>query len=91
LGYIIQEQQELLLIAPNPTTEKIKAIFFLEKNENIWFYIYDLQGKLLYNSDFEGKIGHNVSEFDLQSYPTGIYIFKLENSQKVEVKKFVKN
>ncbi|MBC7408536.1 MAG: T9SS type A sorting domain-containing protein [Arcicella sp.] len=75
---------------PNPTNGKIKVSFTLQKDENVWFNLYDSQGKNLQLSDYEGKKGRNVVEFDLQHYPTRAYFIDLQYNQKREIRKVMK-
>ena len=64
--------------------------FTLEKDENVWFNLYDTQGKNLQLNDFEGKKGRNEVEFDLQNYTSGAYFIDLQYNQKREVRKVMK-
>jgi pimeloyl-ACP methyl ester carboxylesterase len=84
------ENDNSLEVFPNPTNGKIKIGFTLLKDENVWFNLYDTQGKNLQLSDFEGKTGRNEVEFDLQNYPTGAYFIDLQYNQKREIRKIVK-
>jgi hypothetical protein len=85
-----EENSEVLLIYPNPTNGKVKVSFTLPKDENVWFNLYDTQGKNLQLNDFEGKSGRNIVEFDLQNYPSGAYFIDLQYNQKREVRKVMK-
>jgi hypothetical protein len=84
------EESELISIFPNPTNGKIKVNFTLQKDENVWFNLYDTQGKNLQLNDFEGKKGRNEVEFDLQNYSSGAYFIDLQYNQKREVRKVMK-
>lgn len=86
----LSEIEMNLEVYPNPTNSKIKVGFTLQKDENVWFNLYDTQGKNLQLSDYEGKSGHNVVEFDLQNYPAGAYFIDLQYNQKREIRKVMK-
>jgi len=75
---------------PNPTTGKTKIIFTVQKDENVWFNLYDTKGENLELSDYEGKTGYNVVEIDLRNYPSGAYFIDLQYNQKREIRKVVK-
>ena len=75
---------------PNPTTGKIKIVFSLSKDENVWFNLYDIQGKSLDLKDYEGKAGRNMMEYDLQNFPTGAYFINVQSSEKREILKVIK-
>ena len=79
-----------LEVFPNPTNGKIIVSFTLQKDENVWFNLYDTQGKNLQLNDFEGKTGRNEVEFDLQNYASGAYFIDLQYNQKREVRKVMK-
>ena len=85
-----EETDENISIYPNPTTGKIKIVFSLQKAENVWLNLYDVQGKSLDLRDFEGKTGRNEMEYDLQNYPSGAYFVDFQSSEKREVLKVMK-
>lgn len=85
-----EEVEESLTVYPNPTNSKIQVSFTLQKDENVWFNLYDTQGKNLQLSDYKGKAGLNVVEFDLQNYPSGAYFIDLQYNQKRGVQKVIK-
>ena len=86
----LEEIDESINVFPNPTNGKIKLSFTLEKDENVWFNLYDTQGKNLQLTDFKGKKGKNEIEFDLQNYSSGAYFIDLQYNQKREVRKVMK-
>ena len=86
----LSEIEMNLEVYPNPTNGKIKVGFTLQKDENVWFNLYDTQGKNLQLSDYEGKSGRNIVEFDLQNYPVGAYFIDLQYNQKREIRKVMK-
>lgn len=86
----LEETDQSLTVYPNPTNAKIKVDFTLQKDENVWFNLYDMQGKNLQLSDIEGKVGRNWVEFDLQNYPVGAYFIDFHYNQKREVRKITK-
>jgi pimeloyl-ACP methyl ester carboxylesterase len=84
------ESDEKITVYPNPTTGKIKIVFSLQKSENVWLNLYDVQGKSLDLRDFEGKIGRNEIEYDLQNYLSGAYFVNFQSSEKREILKITK-
>lgn len=84
------ETDDKVIVSPNPTTGKIKIIFSLQKTENVWLNLYDTQGRYLDLRNYEGKLGLNEIEFDLQNQPTGVYFVNLQSSQRNEIQKVVK-
>ena len=90
IAFGLDEMEGSLEVFPNPTNGKIKVSFTLLKDENVWFNLYDTQGKNLQLNDFEGKKGRNEVEFDLQNYPSGAYFIDLQYNQKREIRKVIK-
>ena len=87
---VFEEEEKPISIYPNPTTGKIKIVFALQKAENVWLNLYDVQGKSLDLRDFEGKLGRNEMEYDLQNYSSGAYFVNFQSSEKREVLKVMK-
>ena len=85
-----EETDNPISVFPNPTTGKIKIFFSLTKSDNVWLNLYDVQGKSLDLRDFEGKMGRNEMEYDLQNYPSGAYFVNFQSSEKREVLKVMK-
>jgi outer membrane protein assembly factor BamE (lipoprotein component of BamABCDE complex) len=77
---------EAIKVFPNPASE---TMFFELKNtplpmysgqvRNSTFELYDLVGKRLITQEFSGKI----FEFHRQSIPSGIYLFKISDGNKI--------
>ena len=86
----LNEAEENLMVFPNPTNGKIKVSFTLQKDENVWFNLYDTQGKNLQLNDFEGKKRRNEVELDLQNYSSGAYFIDFQYNQKRKVRKVIK-
>ena len=85
-----EETDDKITVYPNPTTGKIKIVFALQKAENVWLNLYDVQGKSLDLRDFEGKVGRNEMEYDLQNYSSGSYFVDFQSAGKHEVLKVIK-
>ena len=84
------ETDDKITVYPNPTTGKIKIVFSLQKAENVWLNLYDVQGKSLDLRDFEGKVGRNEMEYDLQNYSSGSYFVDFQSAEKREILKVMK-
>jgi hypothetical protein len=69
-------------IYPNPADDYL-SIGGL--NENADVAIFDLTGKLIYNSELCN------SQIDVSNFQSGIYMMKIETAKGVVTKKFVKN
>lgn len=87
---ILEYENENFEAYPNPTNGKVNVSFTLQTDESIWLNLYDSQGKSILITNFEGKVGHNVVEFDLQNHPSGTYFINIQGLEKREVKKVIK-
>lgn len=71
-----------MTLYPNPAQDFIK----LESFENAEISIYDSQGKLIQKiNSLDSKL------IDISSYPKGVYLIKIFDSNKFKTKKFFKN
>ena len=71
-----------MTLYPNPAQDFIK----LESFENAEISIYDSQGKLIQKIN---SLDSNL--IDISSYPRGVYLIKIFDSNKFKTKKFFKN
>jgi outer membrane protein assembly factor BamB len=69
-------------VYPNPA---INYLYIDGLNENADVAIYDLTGKLIYNSELPN------SQISVSNFHSGIYIMKIETINKIVIRKFVKN
>lgn len=74
-------------IYPNPSNDKITIDFasYLTKNK-LFFSIYNIHGQLL----LKQPLKQEKTEIDISNLAKGIYILRLNNNEKTEVVKFVK-
>ena len=80
--YVAESNEVALSIAPNPATTSI-TITVNEALDDAGLTLYDLQGRVCYNSKMHG-CRHEIPTNDL---PSGIYFVKVAGSQGVAVKK----
>jgi hypothetical protein len=74
-------------IYPNPATNTINLIFGKAVNDKIYINIYDIQGKLILNSNAE--LRNNATNFIITSLKSGMYFLKLNNSSFEAVRKLI--
>ncbi len=78
-----------LILAPNPTKDKLSVRFFLEKGAIAELTISDILGNMLLSAKALGY-GDNIEQtFDLSRHADGVYIFKLDTRERLEVKRFI--
>ncbi len=75
-------------ISPNPTAGEAWISFNLEKNKNVQWKLFDLQGKLLENNDL-GEMWAGMHRIKLPTFAKGMYLLQLKADETVDVKKLV--
>jgi M6 family metalloprotease-like protein len=65
---------------PNPAAEQTTIRFRLRSEGNVKIQIYDLSGRLIYENRDVGGESHNDHVWNLDGYPSGVYICRLEAS-----------
>jgi hypothetical protein len=80
---IISEENSFNSIYPNPFSENANIIFTLEKSQDIYLTIFDLQGRLL-RREYKGSFtpGNNQLVISRDNLAGGIYFYRLGDSQK---------
>ncbi|MEM8566611.1 MAG: T9SS type A sorting domain-containing protein [Bacteroidota bacterium] len=70
-----------LSVYPNPVINKeLKGVFRLENTESVTLNITNVQGKLVYTQQVEGKVGLNEFNVNLAQHKVGLYIVELQLS-----------
>jgi len=71
------ETENTLGVFPNPieTTSKIK--FNNKKSDTYTFYVYNLNGQIIYSQEGELTLGTNEITFNRANHPSGIYVYEL--------------
>lgn len=67
-----------LIVAPNPTSEKISYRFESEVGGAITTLLTDLTGRVLAQENFTVNIGTQTREFQVSHLPTGMYILQVQ-------------
>lgn len=86
-------EEDLLLIAstkvfPNPTSNKIQVRLELEDLSNLYYQIYDINGKFIQSK----KILDFTTEVQLSQLPTSVYFLKImRNNKLLKTFKLLKN
>ena len=79
-------------IYPNPT-ERTFTITISGINGSFDYLLVNLLGKIMLMGNANLKFGKYTNEFDLTSYPNGIYLLKVQNINNgfLKIKKIIKN
>ena len=89
---VMQQQLTLFPTYPNPATSEFTINYSLSKASNITIHIHDLQGRQLYWKNLGMQTaGDNQQGINVQNFPGGTYIYRVESdNMKLTGKVFVK-
>jgi len=80
-----------VMLYPNPATDQLQISFESVKTGNVQVEIIDAQGKVLQRQTLNCKNGNNHAIISLSQLSGGLYICRLQNYNKLETIKFIKN
>jgi hypothetical protein len=83
-------KEERFLVTPSPTNGTISVQLYPQPSNLKGIYIYSVTGQLLKDDTVERGGGSSAYEFDLSSYPSGIYIVQVVFADRVLNKKIIK-
>lgn len=79
------------LVTPNPTSGQVSVQFYPHPEKLKSVSIYNVAGQKIRETIINGEVASNVYNFDLTTYPSGLYVVKAEFEDRVLTKKIVKN
>ncbi len=65
------------LASPNPFTNETNIGFILKNSGKVQFNVYDIYGKLVFNSAFNGVAGANDVKWSGEGHGSGMYIYSI--------------
>lgn len=85
-----QESGNIILF-PNPAMDQLKVSFQSDGTRNLEIDIIDMQGKVLEQQTISSQNGMNLVAINIAELPQGLYLCRLQNGNKLETIKFLKN
>lgn len=79
------------LVTPNPTSGQVSVQFYPHPEKLKSVSIYNVAGQKIRETVITGEVASNVYNFDLTTFPSGLYVVKAEFEDRVLTKKIVKN
>ena len=89
IGFSQEKSIEKLSAAPNPFANSTKITFKSIDNSTIIFTVKNILGKTVYKKKIKTKIGINSVPFTKGNLKTGMYLYSIQNKDKVVSKRFV--
>tara|TARA_B110001454_G_C12711572_1_gene430935 strand:- start:1179 stop:1499 length:321 start_codon:yes stop_codon:yes gene_type:complete len=89
LGFSQEKSIDGLSAAPNPFTNSTKISFTSTSNLNIFFTVKNVLGKTVLKKSLAIKPGKNYISFYKNDLPTGIYIYSIQDKNRMISKRFV--
>lgn len=90
LNSIIPNKSELKIF-PNPTANTFQVDFFMEEHVEGQIEVFDSNGHLLIREEERYLVGHNTRRFNLEQYPSGLYLVRINNGKHESIHKVLKN
>ncbi|MDD7914596.1 T9SS type A sorting domain-containing protein [Polaribacter ponticola] len=80
---------ENLSAAPNPFTNSTKISFNAINSSTIILNVKNVLGKTVFKKTYKTKLGKNAIPFYKNDLSTGIYIYSIQDKNKITSKRFV--
>lgn len=83
-----ESTENIVKVFPNPTSEQFMVEFFNTTSKNSGINIIDINGKILQERKLKST-GKQQEVFDINNYPSGVYLIKLYFDNKVFIRKLI--
>jgi hypothetical protein len=89
VGINEDDNEEELIIYPNPAKDIIYIELNLTAIRNVELYLSDIKGTIVYSDYIRNLMGKEVTSVDVASFNKGIYFIKIVSENKVYFRKIV--
>ena len=89
LGFSQEKSIDGLSAAPNPFTNSTKISFIASNSSTVFFSVKNVLGKTVLRKKIIIKPRKNTIPFYKNDLPTGIYIYSIQDNNKIVSKRFV--
>jgi hypothetical protein len=84
-----EESINKLATAPNPFTNSTKITFNAINDSTVILKVKNVLGKTVFNKTYKTEKGKNTITFYKNELSTGIYIYSIQDANKIISKRFV--
>ena len=85
------KETDNIILFPNPVIDELKVSFQSAGTGSLQVDIMDVQGKVLHQQSINSSNGTNLFSINIAQLPQGLYLCRLQNGNKLETIKFLKN
>ncbi|HOY07185.1 MAG TPA: HYR domain-containing protein [Saprospiraceae bacterium] len=78
-----------LILSPNPTSGASTVHFNLAEAQPYRLRLFDVNGRLVMDSDFDGHVGENVVSLEMGTMQAGIYLVEIQSADMWGRKKLI--
>ncbi len=86
----IETGQTMINLYPVPVKDFVHLELQSETEEEIWFTLMNVEGKVLYSGSKILKTGNQTVRFNMLDYAGGMYILQVQMGDRIESMKFIK-
>ncbi|MFN0275382.1 MAG: T9SS type A sorting domain-containing protein [Chitinophagales bacterium] len=88
--FFVDADEDVVSIYPNPATNSITLNYFSNFENDQQVMIVDMNGKFLLNEMIAMFEGDNSISLDISSFPSGMYMLKIIDTEGQYISKFIK-
>ena len=89
IGFSQEKTIKKLSAAPNPFTNRTNITYTSTSISEITLSVKNIIGKNVFTKKYTSKIGNNIIPFYKNDLATGVYIYSIQNSEKLISKRLV--
>ncbi len=86
----INSNTALLKVNPNPTSSAVNIWFYTPIKKDAFFEIFDYAGKKILSQHETEEKKHFDAQFDLSSFPNGVYLIKATSGEDILTERVIK-
>ncbi|MEZ4772906.1 MAG: FG-GAP-like repeat-containing protein [Bacteroidia bacterium] len=86
----VSHSDAFLQVYPNPGSKDIQIRFLTNDSRYLSLFVFDLQGREIWQKDFENTYGEKLISLDVTHWPSGMYQFILRSDEIELQQRFMK-
>ncbi len=90
ISLIGNKESSNIILYPNPVIDQLQISYESIKSDKVQVYIIDVQGKVVHQQMISSQNGTNLVTINVAQIPQGLYVCRVQSSNKIETIKFLK-